>query len=188
MKYLITTLFLFLWGHFSLSSHPCHISTEECNNIVSGQKDSVLRGRISSNRFEEIRVVHKEEVCLRNLKRSPYWEISEYGQKQKSIFKQMEYGIIKQIPIRTLCKSLEYKFNPVILELTIAPRDGVVKRASFQINHEISSDLTDEDILELEKTILNTHFSPDSLISGDILVCNYAIGRKAIKEYLDSKK
>ena len=100
----------------------------------------------------------------------------------------MEYGIIKQIPVRTLCKSLEYKFNPVILELTIAPRDGVVKRVSFQINHEISSDLTDEDILELEKTILNTHFSPDSSISGDILVCNYAIGRKAIKEYLDSKK
>lgn len=188
MKYLIISLFLFLWGYFSLSSHPCHIGTEECNNIVSGQKDSVLRARISSNRFEEIRVVHKEEVCLRNLKRSPYWEICRYGQKQKSIFKQMEYGIIKQIPVRTLCKSLEYKFNPVILELTIAPRDGVVKRVSFQINHEISSDLTDEDILELEKTILNTHFSPDSSISGDILVCNYAIGRKAIKEYLDSNK
>lgn len=188
MKYLVTSLFLLLWGNFSLGSHPCYISTEEYNNIVVNQKDSVLRGRISSNRFEEIRVIHKEEVCLRNQKQSPYWEICRYGQKQKSIFKQMEYDIIKQIPVRTLCKSLEYKFNPVILELTIAPRNGVVKRVSFQINHEISSDLTDEDILELEKIILNTQFIPDSSISGDVLVCNYVIGRKAIRKYLDSKK
>lgn len=84
MKYLIASLFLFLWEHSSLSGHPCYIGTEEYNNVVVEQKDSVLRGRISSNRFEEIRIVHKEEACLRNLKRSPYWEISEYGQKQKA--------------------------------------------------------------------------------------------------------
>lgn len=48
MKYLIASLFLFLCGHSSLSSHPCYIGTEEYNNVVE-QKDSVLRARISSN-------------------------------------------------------------------------------------------------------------------------------------------
>ena len=33
MKYLLTSLFLFLWGHLTLSSHPCHIGTEEYNNL-----------------------------------------------------------------------------------------------------------------------------------------------------------
>ena len=183
----LVAFFLLFAGHLTLSSHPCYIGTEEYN-IVLEQKDSVLCERVSANLFEKIRIVHKEEVCLRNLKQSPYWEISEYGQKQKSIFKQMRTDIIKQIPVPTLSKSLEYKFNPIICELTIAPHEGVVKKVSFLINHEISSDFTDEDILELERIILNTQFIPDSSISGDVLVCNYAIGRKAIREYLDSKK
>ena len=69
MKYLIISLFLFLWGHFPLSGHPCHIGTGECNNIVLGQKDSVLRERIYSNRFERISIVHAREESLTDLKR-----------------------------------------------------------------------------------------------------------------------
>ncbi len=188
MKYLIISLFLFLWGHFPLSSHPCHIGTEECNNIVSGQKDSVLRERIYSNRFERISIVHAREESLTDLKRAEFWETKEYATRQKNIFEQMEYNIIKQIPARILNKALKYKVSTIVCKLIITPHDGLVKKVSFQTEYKISSYFTNEDILNFENIVLNTKFTPEHLTTGDFVVYYWPIHQKTIKEYLDSKK
>lgn len=188
MKYLIIILCLFFGGHLTLNSHPCYIGTEEYNNIVLEQKDSVLCKRSFSNGFEEVCVVHKKKVCLINLKQAAAWEVREYALKQKSIFKQIEYNILKQMSIQILNKILGYKSNPIMCKLIIAPHDGVVKKVSFLINHKISSDFTNKDILEFENIILNTQFIPDPSINGDILSCNWVIGRKVIKNFLGSNR
>lgn len=188
MRYLTISLFLFFWGHLTLSSHSCYIGTKEYNNIVLEPKDSVLCRRSFSNGFEEICVVHTKKVCLINLKQPAAWEIREYALRQKNIFKQMEYNILKCIPAQILNKILEYKFNPILCKLIIAPHDGIVKKVSFQMSHKISSDFTNEDILVFENIILHTQFIPDSSINGDILLCNWVIGRKVIKEFLSSNR
>ena len=188
MKYLIISLFLFLWGHFPLSGHPCHIGTGECNNIVLGQKDSVLRERIYLNRFERISIVHAREESLTDLKRAEFWETNEYATRQKSIFEQMEYNIIKQIPVRILNKALKHKASPILCRLIITPHNGLVKKVSFRTEYEISSYFTNEDILNFENIILNTKFTPEHLTTGDFVVYYWPIHQKTIREYLDSKK
>ncbi|SEA62991.1 hypothetical protein SAMN05216455_11125 [Segatella bryantii] len=185
MKYLIISLCLFFGGHLTVNSHPCYVDREECYNLE--QKDSVLRERIL-DRFEKINIVHTNRENLTGLKQSADWEVRKYALKQKSIFKQMEYNILKQVSFQILNKVLGYKFNPIICKLIIAPHDGVVKKVSFQMSHKISSDITNKEILEFENIILNTQFIPDPSITGDILLCNWVIGREAIKKYLDSNK
>lgn len=179
---------MFFSGHLTLSSRTCYMVVEEYNNNALEQKDSVLRKRSSSNGFEEICVLHKNKVCLIDLKQCEAWEVREYALRQKDILKQMEYNILKQIPIKTLKEALEYKSNPIICKLIIAPHDGVVKKVSFRMNPKFSSCFTNEDILEFENIILNTQFIPDVSINGDIAFYNWAINRKRIKEYLDSNR
>ena len=188
MKYLIISLFLFLWGHYTLSSHPCYIGTEEINNIVSGQKDSVLREHFSSDRFENINIVHSRKENLTGLKQAEFWETKEYATRQKNIFEQMEYNIIKQIPARILNKALKYKVSTIVCKLIITPHDGLVKKVSFQTEYKISSYFTNEDILNFENIVLNTKFAPEHLTTGDFVVYYWPIHQKTIKEYLDSKK
>lgn len=186
MKYLIISLFLFLWGHYTLSSHPCYIGTEEINNIVSGQKDSVLREYIYSNRFERISVIHAREECLKDLKQTEFWEANEYATRQEKIFEQMECNIIKQIPVQILNKALKYKVIPIVCKLIITPHNGLVKKVSFRTEYKISSYFTNEDILNFENIVLNTKFTPEHLTTGDFVVYYWPIRRKKIKEYLDS--
>lgn len=186
MKYLLFSLFL--GGHLTLCGYPCSVGTEESNNIVLEQKDSVLRERINSNRFEKISIVHTKQESLTDLKQTEIWETKEYAMRQKSIFEQMEYKVIEQIPIPILKKALKYKYSPIICKLIIAPHDGFVKKASFQMRYKISSYFTNEDILNIENIILNTKFTPELLTSGDIVVYNWPIRCQSIKKYLDSNK
>lgn len=186
MKYLIISLFL--GGHLTLSGHPCYVGTEEYNNIVLEQKDSVLRKHIYSNRFETISIVHTKKESLTDLKQTEIWETKEYTTRQKSIFEQMEYNVIGQIPVQILNKALKYKYSTIICKLIIAPHDGIVKKVSFQMMCKVSSYFTNEDILNFENIILNTKFNPEFLTSGDIVVCYWPIRRQSIKLYLDSNK
>lgn len=175
-------------GHSILYGQPCDMVVEEHNNYVLGQKDSVLRERINSNRFEKISIVHTKQESLTDLKQTEIWETNEYAMRQKSIFEQMEYKVIEQIPIPILKKALEYKYSPIICKLIIAPHDGFVKKTSFQMRYEISSYFTNEDILNIENIILNTKFTPEHLTSGDIVVYYWPIRRQSIKKYLDSNE
>lgn len=188
MKYLIISLFMFFSGHLTLSSQPCYMEGEEYNNKVLEKQDSVVRKRNSQNGFEEIYVKHTNKVCLIDLKPSEAWEVREYALRQKNIFKQMEYNIIKQISAQTLKMFLECKSNPVICKLIIILNKGIIREVSFQMNQKASSVFTNDDILKFERIILNTHFSPDDSLSGDIAVYYWAISRKRIKEYLDTNR
>jgi len=80
---------------------------------------------------------------------------------------------------------LNYKYNPVICVLHISPRDGLVKKVSFLINHEIASLITNEDIVKFNDIILNTRFHPDETIDGDIIPFSLPLSRKRIKDFLE---
>ena len=147
-----------------------------------------MRERIYSNRFERISIVHAREESLTDLKRAEFWETNEYATRQKSIFEQMEYNIIKQIPVRILNKALKHKASPIFCRLIITPHNGLVKKVSFRTEYEISSYFTNEDILNFENIILNTKFTPEHLTTGDFVVYYWPIHQKTIREYLDSKK
>ncbi len=178
-----------LWGHSTLSSQPCNMVMEggyHCNLVP---KDSVLHEHSTLNGFEDIRIVHKNknEACYNNLKQIKAWEVREYVLRQKNAFKQMEFNILEQIPIQTLEKFLGYKFNPIVCKLVIVPHEGVVKDVSFRINQKVLSFFTNHDILTFEKIILNTQFQPEDSMNGSILSYNWVIGRKQIREYLNSQ-
>lgn len=183
----LVAFFLLFAGHLTLSSHPCYIGTEECN-IVLGQKDSVSREHFSSDRFERISVLHSKKESLTGLKQAEFWETKEYATRQKSIFEQMEYNIIKQIPVQILNKALKYKVSTIVCKLIITPHDGLVKKVSFRTEYKISSYFSNADILNFENIILNTRFTPEHLTTGDFVVYYWPIHQKTIREHLDSKK
>lgn len=154
----------------------------------SSNEDSVLyKGRFTKN-FDEISVLHNGKESLHGLKQTAPWEVREYVLRQADIFRRMKHNMLKRISVGTLQKALDYKFSFIICKLSIWPHNGIVRKVSFLINHEISTDFTNEDILELENIILNTQFVPDSSINGDFLLCYCAIDRNTIKDFLNSNK
>ena len=90
----------------------------------------------------------------------------------------------KVIPVQKLNKFLEYKFNPIVCNLSIATHEGIVREVSFLINRKISSLFSNEDILSFDKVILNTQFAPDYSMKNGIASFSWVIGRKRIRDFL----
>lgn len=187
MKYFIVILLMLFLGHFTSDGRTYYLVEQECDNAFA-QKDSVSRNRNSNNSFEEIRVLHENDGCLTNLKKIEVWKVKEYASRQEDKFQKMESDLLKQIPAQTLKAFLECKSNPIVCKLTITPREGIIREVAFQMNEKAASVFTDENILEFEHIILNTRFSPDESLNGDVAVYYWAISRKRIEQYLDTDR
>ena len=184
MKSFIITLLLSFAGYLTVSSQTCDKAEKE--NLCLAISDSVVREHFSDS-FEKIRVVHKNDDSLRNLKWiKDYWGFNEYMSKQKGILKQMANKIIEQIPVQSLNEFLRYKFNPIICKLVITPHEGVIKKVTFMMNPTVSSHFTDNDIRVFENNILNTRLTSDDSMDGDIARWTMGISRDQIREFLQS--
>lgn len=82
------------------------------------------------------------------------------------------------------CK--ECKISPIVCKLFIVPLEGVIKKVSFWIIKEAAPAFKDEDILALENVVLNTRLSPDDSMNGDFAIIYWPIGRKLVKQYLET--
>ena len=184
MKCFVICFLILCLGHLNLNGQPYNIALEKSNNNCLNQTGSVLRENNSKNHFEKIRVIHKNEGCRCNLQQIEARETREYVMRQQNVIDKMEYNLLKHIPVQKLNKFLEYKFNPIVCNLSIATHEGIVREVSFLINRKISSLFSNEDILSFDKVILNTQFAPDYSMKNGIASFSWVIGRKRIRDFL----
>ena len=184
MKHLVVSLIMLCVGQIALygQSH---------NMTVVGDKrtstDSVSRVYIPNANFENIYVIHNNKEYVSNSKQIKDYETKEYALRQQCVIDKIEYEILRNIPVPKLESFLNYKFNPIICNLVVSVHTGSVKKVSFQIYHKISSLISNEDILTFERIILDAHFNPDDSLHGDVASFYWVIGRKQIREYLNSQ-
>ena len=185
---IVICLLIVCCGHVSVNAQTCMTDKGKCTNNCSQQADSVVHETVSKDGFEKIRVIHKEQGDVSDLHPIEAWESREYFLRQKAVLEKMESEILKRIPVQNLSLFFDYKFNPIICDLNVATREGVVKKVSLCINRKISSLLSDDDIRAFDKIILNTQFAPEVSTKGDMASFSWAIGRKRIQEFLNQSK